>query len=224
VASRPVFVPVLQGPPFVRDVMVEFEWHPGLSLAQRQRSVLSLHTAASAEHGLESILEISTRSMSPLGRSLSAFELRLTTPSGTSTCVEAAFQGSKVFVEGGPFTDLYGLDGGRAKKDPRLVTSGDLTGFRYCDVDWPLNPVHGFYEWLYITGLRESKVELDDLAAFGGFTDIEFNPLKSWNCQARAVARYVGMRSAGLLPWADVDAFLQAMVVLDPPPHQTQLF
>ena len=39
----------------------------------------------------------------------------------------------------------------------------------------------------------------EEIQNYNAFTDIEFNPEKSINCQARAAAIYVGIAKAGLL-------------------------
>src|SRR5438309_9713055 len=105
-ARRPVFKPALSGPPNVEEVYLEFHWHPGFAKVQAQKSIASLHQAATAK-GLAPVLEISTKSPDSLGVSLSAFNLALRTPQGQPISVESAFQGSKVFERGGPFRDLY---------------------------------------------------------------------------------------------------------------------
>ena len=57
-------------------------------------------------------------------------------------------------------------------------------------VEWPLNPMTAFYDYVYIKALTEQYGENLDLGAYAWFTDIEFNPKKSINCQARSAAIY----------------------------------
>jgi hypothetical protein len=213
VAQRPVFVPHLDEALLVRTVSMTFEWFPGLSATQRQRSVESLHAAArqldSAARQLDSIdrvLEVSTKSKEPLGVALSAFNLTLTDcnpPNRLS--VECAFQGSKIFERGGPFKDIFGMSSREAKRDIRLKTSGPLVGFRFLNVDWPLEPRTAFYDWLYITALRQNPNLTESISDYNAFTDIEFNPATSINCQAYSVALYVSMRQRGLLGSSTLD-------------------
>jgi hypothetical protein len=40
---------------------------------------------------------------------------------------------------------------------------------------------------------------IEKLTAYEAFTDIEFNPEKSINCQARSAALYVSLHRAGLI-------------------------
>ena len=62
--------------------------------------------------------------------------------------MECAYQGSKVFERGGPYTDLYSVDVRTAKRDPRLKESGRLTGFLFEGFKFPLEPKTVFYDWL----------------------------------------------------------------------------
>ena len=138
------------------------------------------------------MLEVSTKSEEKLGQRLSAFNLNFHSHLGVMP-LEMAFQGSKVFAGGGPFTDLYGLTDSRdAKRDARLKESGPLTGFRFEDVSFPLEPKTAFYDWLYINALYEHREWLrSHILRYAGFTDIEFNPGRSINCQARSCALLV---------------------------------
>jgi len=117
-ARRPIFLPG-RDDALVEERCVEFEWHPGLSVQQKRRSITSLHRAA-GEAGVSPVLEVSTKSEAALGRSLSAFNLVLDAGEAGRFPVEAAFQGSKVFEKGGPYRDMYGLSGREIKRDERL--------------------------------------------------------------------------------------------------------
>ena len=105
-------------------------------------------------------------------------------------------------MSGGPFTDLYRKgekEIGEAKRDPRLKGSGALIGFRFEGFDFPLEPKTVFYDWLYcsfLSGYRDWAVKLYDYA---GFTDIEFNPHRSINCQARSAALFLSLMKRGQL-------------------------
>lgn len=189
-AWRPIFLPKSDGKQLVFERYVEFEWFPGMSLKQKQRSVDALHTMAKARWGVERPLEISSKSDQDAGVRLSSFNLRFTTRGGRTLTVEAAFQGSKVFAGGGPYRDIFELQPKDAKRDPRLKDSGALTGFSFFGVDWPLEPRTAFYDWLYINALLKNPELADEALAYDAFTDIEFNPDKSVNCQARSVALY----------------------------------
>lgn len=77
-----------------------------------------------------------------------------------------------------------------AKRDERLKSSGKLVKFTYQGVDWPLEPKTVFYDWLYYNAVRESIPAeiLEEVKRYNAFTDIEFNPNKSINTQARSIA------------------------------------
>lgn len=50
-----------------------------------------------------------------------------------------------------------------------------------------------FYDWLYLSALQTHQEFLKRLFAYKGFTDIEFNPERSINCQARSCALLVAL-------------------------------
>src|SRR5690349_716503 len=129
-AERPIFIPRFEGRALVATKYVEFQWFPGMSSVQKQRSIDSLHSAARRIPGINRVLEVSSKSREDLGVALSAFNLKFTTLKyNLVMSVECAFQGSKVFERGGPYTDLYDKTSREAKKDERLRSSGNLTGF-----------------------------------------------------------------------------------------------
>ena len=130
-------------------------------------------------------LEVSTKSREPIGEMLSAFRLRL-----NGHTLENVFQSAKVFEKGGPYPDLLEVPPKEAKRDERLRNSGPLTGFRFQDRDFPLIPRTAFYDYLYISAVRQSlsENEIGLIGEYNYFTDIEFNPSKSVNTQAGAVS------------------------------------
>jgi hypothetical protein len=185
-ATRPTFLPVSSGSALVREVPVEFKWHPGMSRSQKVKNVHSLHHAAES-HGIQSILEVSTASETSIGLNLSAINLTIGT--GTNKfSFESAYQGSKVFSRGGPFTDIYVMDGRSAKRDDRIRNSGRIVSFSFRGEEYPITPPTAFYDWLYLNALYEKPELIDGISTFKGFTDISFNPERSLNCQARSCA------------------------------------
>lgn len=201
-ARRPIFIPRIDtGPrgPFVERIELDFTWHPGFALSQQQKSIASLHAAA-AERGLGPVLEISSKSTDPRGIALSAFNLPCPLPDGSVGVVETAFQGSKVFADGGPYTILYGAAPAEAKRDERLRSSGALVAFQWGATRFPLQPTTCFYDWLYLRALANAKKELRTaLTQHAAFSDIAFNPKRSLNCQAGSAALYVALERRGLL-------------------------
>ena len=199
-AKRPIFAPNFSGFPYVDAIDIEFKWHPGFAKSQLQKSIVSLHEAAEKRNKISPILEISSKSMLPLGVSLSAFNLSLKTSNGQQMSVECAYQGSKVFENGGPYHELYSVSSLEAKTDERLKNSGEFVAFNFCGEDFPTEPKTAFYDWLYITALYQKERDfVKDLEVFQGFSDIVFNPNRSINCQARAAALFVSLSKNGLM-------------------------
>ena len=126
-ANRPIFTPYTEGLRLVEELAIEFKWNPGFALIQKQKNVTALHEAASLL-GYTPLLEISSKSGEKLGIRLSAFNLKTTLESGMETTIECAFQGSKVFEGGGPYTDLYETTSLEAKRDERLKKAGASLG------------------------------------------------------------------------------------------------
>ncbi|WP_338461550.1 hypothetical protein VZH09_11065 [Synechococcus elongatus IITB7] len=194
-AIRPVFIPSSLEDIFVKEIPIEFKWYSGLSKVQAQKSIVSLHTEA-AKKNIWPILEISSKSVSHLGISLSAFNLMLEValPSQEiKLSVECAYQGSKVFASGGPYTDLYYVSSRDAKVDERLRSSGHFVKYSFFGEDFPCQPVTAFYDWLYLQALSQNTSLSEQIFEFQGFSDIAFNPAKSLNCQARAAALFVAL-------------------------------
>jgi len=184
-----------------------FEWFPGFAAVQKQRSIESLHNAIRREDPAGKPLEISTKGKEPLGVKLSAFSLTL-----GRYPLENIFQSAKVFEHGGPFPDLLDVPPREAKRDPRLKSSGRLTAFRYQNEEFPLVPKTVFYDYIYYAAVRES-LSLDEICGISGydyFTDIEFNPARSVNTQARTAALLkLVLDEYGALPDFSKDEFIQ---------------
>ncbi len=210
-ANRPIFLPTRAGTPLVIIRNVDFEWHPGMSMAQRRRSVRSLHSVYLATDPDAHILEVSRASETDLGEALSAFNLSIPIPGkGSPRPVECVFQAAKVFDRGGPYTDLIDARPIEAKMDPRLKESGHVISFSHLGERWPTVPLTAFYDWIYLSALHRQPALAQKLSTYTAFTDIVFNPQKSINCQAAAVALYLSLVNRGLAEQAlaSRDAFL----------------
>ena len=212
-AQRPVFI-VSETRPYSHRYMLNFEYHSGFSKSQKQKNIISLHEEfAKTIYGRQGkkIAEISTKSPDPLTQELSAFKLKKYVPSlGKSVPLECVFQAGKVFVSGGPYKDLLEASPSAAKKDERLKTSGRLIAFGFEDERFPLKPETAFYDWLYVNACIENPEISDRLLEYDAFTDIEFNPAKSLNCQAKSCAVFVSLKRAGLTEHAkDFNDFIK---------------
>lgn len=156
-----------------------FEWAGGFAVSQKKKNVARLHEALGG-----ACLEVSTKSDVVIGKKLSAFNLKL-----DGYPLENVFQSSKVFENGGPYRDLLNVSPKEAKRDQRLKSSGNLKGFEYGCYFWPLKPKTGFYDYIYCKAVARNieANELKQICNYEYFTDIEFNPAKSINTQARAI-------------------------------------
>ena len=114
--------------------------------------------------------------------------------------LECAFQGSKVFENNVQYKDLYFVESIAAKKDERLKKSGNIIGFEYEGNFWENEPKTAFYDYLYIKTLYNNYRDIiNELIKYDAFSDIEFNPKKSINCQARTCAVLVSLVKLDLL-------------------------
>jgi len=191
-ANRPVFV-VLGNKKLIDEVDTEFKYFNGFSTVQKGKSIVSLHEAFKKNHNMK-VLEVSTKSDSKLGWALSAFNLQVDFFEGGTISMECAFQGSKIFENGKQYKDLYQETSSVARKDQRLRASGKLCGFQFGDERWELEPKTAFYDWLYINALYKNHHDIiNALLEYDAFTDIEFNPKRSINCQARSCAILVSL-------------------------------
>ena len=188
-ATRPFFIPGQDKEELVRTNSVEFTWFSGFAKSQKQKSILSFHESISRDFKLDKILEISTKSENKLGIQLSAFNLRIKFKD-KEYFLESLFQGSKIFSDQGPNEDIYEKSSIDAKKDERIKRS-DLKEFSFFGEIFSLE--FDFYSWLYFVALNQNKKLKTGILNYEAFTDIEFNPEKSLNCQAYSAALYSSM-------------------------------
>lgn len=198
-ANRPIFVINDNKKDFFKEVDVNFTFYSGFSVTQKAKSIQSLHENAKKE-GYEKILEVSTKSDNKLGWQLSAFNLMVDFDNDKKISLECAFQGSKVFENNIQYKDLYFVESIKAKKDERLRKSGNIIGFEFEGDFWLNEPKTAFYDYLYIKTLyNDYKDIMNELIKYDAFSDIEFNPKKSINCQAKTCAILVSLFKLDLL-------------------------
>lgn len=203
-AERPAFF-IHQGK--VVSEMYSFDWFPGFAVSQKQKSIESLHNAILKTDVDGKPLEISTKGKEAIGIKLSAFNLRL-----NNHALENIFQSAKVFENGGPYLDLLDVLPKEAKHDKRLHNSGNLRAFQYQNENFPLLPKTVFYDFIYIAAVKQSLEtdEINAISSYNYFTDIEFNPAKSINTQARAAAMIkLILDEYGRLPDFSKEEFIQ---------------
>lgn len=188
-AHRPIFVAGGKKGALYEEISVQFQWHSGFAPSQKKKSMHELHFEAK-KIGLHKVLEVSTKSDHELGQRLSAFRLDVTL-SGVSSKIECIYQASKVFEKGGPFPELTfvrPIEAKRFFKDKKL---GLITHFEFEKVQYENLPFHAFYDWLFLRALADTdniRYLSANLPKIDGFSDIEFNPSRSINTQARSMA------------------------------------
>lgn len=202
--KRPAFF-IHQGK--VVSEMYSFDWFPGFAVSQKQKSIESLHNAILKTDVDGKPLEISTKGKEVIGIKLSAFNLKL-----NNYALENIFQSAKVFENGGPYPDLLDVLPKEAKHDKRLHNSGNLRAFHYQNEYFPLIPKTVFYDFIYIAAVKQSFAsdEINAISNYNYFTDIEFNPSKSINTQARAATMIkLILDEYGCLPDFSKEEFIQ---------------
>lgn len=223
-ASRPIFITTNNHKELYKEVIVDFKFYNGFAPSQKSKSIQSLHEQ-SKQLGYERILEVSTKSDNKLGWQLSAFNLMVDFKDNQKISLECAFQGSKVFEGNVQYDELYHVESIQAKKDERVRSSGSIIGFNFEDVFWENTPKTAFYDYLYILTLYSNHKDIiEELCHFDAFSDIEFNPKKSINCQARTCAILVSLVKLNLLEKAiaSKDDFINIVYKKDP--KQLSLF
>lgn len=202
-ASRPVFVPNYQDGRLVEERYFDFRWAPGFAEVQKKKNIQTLHQKA-RENGLGKVLEISSKSNAKVGQRLSAFSLKIEIDDEQYP-LESVYQGSTVFDLNGPFPEIFTYSPREAKKFIRENQRGNIIAFELEGIRYPLSPKNAFYDWLYIRSLVDHVDWISENIDFDGFTDIEFNPSKQVNCQARAFAEFFSLRTKSQLERAAQD-------------------
>ncbi|MCT7621582.1 DarT1-associated NADAR antitoxin family protein [Aliarcobacter butzleri] len=223
-ANRPIFIVNENKKELFKQVDIDFTFYSGFAVTQKAKSIQSLHENAKKE-GYKNILEVSTKSDNKLGWQLSAFNLMVDFDIDKKISLECAFQGSKVFKNNIKYEDLYFVESIKAKKDERLKKSGNIIGFEFEGDFWENEPKTAFYDYLYIKTLYSNYRDIiNELIKFDTFTDIEFNPKKSINCQARTCAILVSLYKMDLLEKAlnSKDDFINTVYKKEP--QQLSLF
>lgn len=163
---RPIFISTnnIENP--VRIENIEFNWIKGMAYSQKCKRRDEFHKEISKIYGKDKILEVSTKSNQDIGIKMSAFNLKFKYNNITKA-VEEIYQSSKI------------------------IENDKIVGFKFEDITFENEPKGMFYDWLYISALLQHPQYFSDLNKYEVFTDIEFNPKKSYNSQARAVALFL---------------------------------
>lgn len=172
--ERPVFMATYNIKRPVEIKNIEFNWIKGTSYIQKCKRREEFHKEIQKKYDINKILEVSTKSNTDIGIKLSAFNLKFKYKNNIKS-VEEIYQSSKI------------------------IENNYIIGFKYEDIFFENEPMGMFYDWLYISALKQHEGYLKQLEEYEIFTDIEFNPKKSYNCQARAVAICKTLYTEGVL-------------------------
>ena len=139
------------------------------------------------------ILEISSRSDEPLGRALSAMNLRAAGSDGNRRLpVESVYQAAKCYGHNGPDEQPIpnGFDAKRRDKERR--NAGSLRGFQHEGTFWPAASGSAFYdrEWIKAAAAAGATREL---ARYDAYSDQFHRPGAAVACQARSAAMLAGL-------------------------------
>lgn len=204
--ERPIFLPS-ETRPFVFHKNVSFVWVCGLSRSQKQKRVRAFHAAAIEEKEMK-ILEVSSSSEVEIGVQLSAFNLKVSLLPEIAT-VEGVYQSSRVYRNFGPNPKWLHCTGKEIKKEINSLKKNGIIDknespkfFELNGEKWVIHPTDLFFNWVYMNGLWELEQKnpgvFEELLQYDAFTDINFTPATGTNCQAKAVAKYMGMKKSGL--------------------------
>lgn len=188
-ANRPVFI-LNNSAPYFRQIDIEFEYASGFALVQKQKNINNLHKEFLTLYPNHKILEVSTKSPDILGIQLSAFNLEFSI-NGQKYPIEILYQASKVYNSGINNNIVLKMQPNEAKNFLKEINDKyTLKEFIFNGISFPLEPKTYFYNWLYINALMRNKKLIQEILDYGynAFTDIEYNPKKSINCQAQALA------------------------------------
>ncbi len=193
--------------PFFEEIRVNVDLFGGFAPSQKRKTELSLHHNFLSAYPGSHPLEISSASLNPIGRALSAMHLKKTTSSGKLTSVESAFQSSRIYRDGseqiGPFPEYLYADGREAKKQVKAASRG-LHSYEYLfdgiHFGAPDFHISLFYDFLYLNALTEKdNTETMCRLVEGGFDAFSDLVTNSLNSQARSCAIFVGLVKAGLV-------------------------
>lgn len=221
-AVRPVFV-MKTSFPYYSEINVEFHYHAGFALVQKQKNIEAIHQAYRREYPKSDVLEASSKAPTELGKSLSPFYL-MTKEDGKSFPVENVFQASKVFQTGGPFLSLLEMPAIKAKTTSITKTHGLLLYYEYRNKRYPIEPRGWLYDWIYMNALSNHPDLVEQISQYNAFTDIAFNPKTGSTCQAKCLAIYKSLAKKDLLKSAlsSIPAFLKIVFHVSWPEASTE--
>ena len=214
-ATRPVFVPDTDpgSPRLVHEQEVDFQWLPGRTAQHKKANIAKLHAAA-RHRSLTPLLHVTSESDDPLGALVSVVNLAVEVDNSFLVPLEAAFQGSRIFTGGGPFTDMFRMRLEEIAADPRLTESGKHIGFRFRNLEWGLKSGTMFYDWLVVNSIHRYPKLRSGIRRFKGFTEVDCRGGGQAVCHARSCALYVALTEKKLIDGViqDQDLFITTLI------------
>lgn len=181
----------------VKREEIDFEWVGGFAHTQKLKRLAKFRDKLPIDVR-EKHIEVSSGSDTDYGKKLSAFNLRYSSGDLKGYSVESVYQGSKVFITGGPYQELYNRTSIVAKKDPRIKKNDPLVSFQLWEDDWPLTPPTGYYNYLYFLALIQNPDLISGTSKYEYFSDLEFNHEKAISCQAESLAIFFALFRKGI--------------------------
>lgn len=163
-ANRPIYIATGDiNNPFTED-NINFEWVYGYSYINKCKRRDSLKSEIAKIYNIDNWLEVSSISDKDIGKRLSALNLMLTLTSNNKYSVEDIYQKSKIY------------------KDNHII------GFKFNNTEFENTPYGMYYDYIYMVALYQNSDYHELIKDYYLFTDLFFNPNKSLNTQARAIA------------------------------------
>lgn len=163
-ANRPIYLSTGNILNPYHEENINFEWVPGYSYKNKERRRESLKKEIEKQYDIAKWLEVSTISDKDIGRKLSALNLMLTLTDNSKHSVESIYQTSKIYVD------------------------NHIVKFKFRSTEFENNPYGMYYDYLYMVALYQNQEYHELIKNYYLFTDLFFNPNKSINTQARAIA------------------------------------
>lgn len=203
-AARPVFL-TNQNKPYFSEYNVNFVYNNGFAPCQKKKNIIAIHNAFHKDNSDKKVLEISSKSFDEIGVKLSAFNLMLYVESlGKSMPVEIMYHSGKIYKDSGRHLEILNMTPKESKKYLYQNKFGLIEYFVFENQRVEVDDFCDFYNWLYIKALLENEYISSELLKYEAFTDVEYNPSRSKNCQARSAAMFVSLYKQNKIQFGEI--------------------
>lgn len=202
-ATRPVFL-INQNKPYFSEYNVNFIYNNGFAPCQKRKNIIAIHDAFHKDNSDKEILEISSKSFDEVGVNLSAFNLTIYVESlGKRMPVEIMYHSGKIYKDSGRHLEILNMSPRESKKYLYQNKFGSIEYFIFENQRVEVDQIYAFYNWLYNRALLENEDIASELLRYEAFTDVEYNPNRSKNCQARSAAIFVSLFKQGKIQFGE---------------------